>query len=248
VTSEKVKIRMLLVDGHALFRQAIRTVFDEEPDISVVAEAHTGQQGVVEAVRTHPDVVILDVSSPDGETARTVHLLRQRVPGCRIIVLAGEDEQATLVEVVEAGANGYLTKESPLVDLIAATRDVCRGDTVIPGRMLGQLIAGLMDRRRDQQEMFERLSRLTPREREVLELLGMGANSKKIAWVLMISPETARTHVQNLLGKLGVHSRLEAAAFATQSRTGVTSTSLVPALLTGPEESSARASPGSSRT
>ena len=112
-----------------------------------------------------------------------------------------------------------LTKGCPLSELIDATRAIHQGETLVPSRMLGPLLARLIHRRRERDEAAKRIGRLTRREREVLGLLSQGISNEGIAQALVISPETARTHIQNVLGKLGVHSRLEAAAFARQNQT-----------------------------
>jgi DNA-binding NarL/FixJ family response regulator len=132
-------------------------------------------------------------------------------------VLGVDEDCRRLVDLLDAGANGYLTREAPLAELIDATRAIHRGETLIPPRMLGPLLSALLHRRKEQDHAHDRLSRLTRREREVLALLASGADNESIAGVLVISPQTARTHIQNILGKLSVHSRLEAAAFVTQN-------------------------------
>jgi len=111
-----------------------------------------------------------------------------------------------------------LTKESPLSELIYASRAIDRGETVVPPRMLGPLLTRLIHRRSERDDAMRRVSLLTRREREVLALLAEGADNGGIAAALVISPETARTHIQNVLNKLGVHSRLEAAAFVRETR------------------------------
>jgi two-component system NarL family response regulator len=215
--SEVEEIRILLADTHSLFRESVRAVIESEPDMSVVAEARDGVQLVVEAETNRPHIAIVDAALPSGEGIRAVHALRERVPACRILVLAEFEDQALLAEVVEAGASGYLTKDCPLKDLIDATRAIHRGEIVIPRWMLGALLGRLVMRRKERDEALRRMARLTRREREVLALLADGADNESIARMLVISPETARTHVQNLLNKLDVHSRLEAAAFVMQN-------------------------------
>lgn len=210
-------IRVLLVDGRALFRQAVRASLEGAPDIDVIGEAPDVSQARGQVVGLEPDVVLVDASGPQNGAAHTTALLKEWLPTCAVVVL-GEEDPETLISVVEAGASGYVTQESALTDLIETTRSVHEGDTQIPPSMLGSLVSGLVARRREEHEAFERLSRLTQREREVLDLLAAGANKQAIAQALSISPETARTHVQNLLGKLQVHSRLEAAAFVQQAR------------------------------
>jgi two-component system, NarL family, nitrate/nitrite response regulator NarL len=208
-----VPIRVLLADQHALFREALRAIFDAEPDLLVVAEAGTGFQAVEEAGREEPDVAILHAGLEACDAIQVVGLLQGRVPGCRLLILADGEDQGILAAAVEAGASGFHTKRGPLVGLLEATRALSRGDAVIPPRMLGGLLSRLISHRHELDIAQERLARLTRRERQVLGLLAEGADNDAIARTLVISPQTARTHIQNILSKLEVHSRLEATAF-----------------------------------
>jgi DNA-binding NarL/FixJ family response regulator len=216
------RIRILVADPHSLFRQAIHAALDREPDLTVVAEAGHAESAIAAAREHAPDVVVLDADLPGRDVGRMTDELstvRARRGGrSRVIVVAGEEDQQLLVTVLEAGAAAYMTKLSPLEYLVSTTRAVVRGETVVPPAMLGPLVRQLLAREREQLETFERVVRLTRRELEVLRLVGAGANNQRIARELSISPQTARTHVQNVLGKLGVHSRLEAAAFVHRSR------------------------------
>jgi len=213
-------IRILLADQHALFREALRTGLESESDLQVVGEARNGPEAVAEAERTVPGVAILDLDLPVTDGIRATVLIVERTPNCRVLVLGPTDDYRRLVEALDAGASGFLTKEAPLADLIQATRVVHGGDTLIPPRMLGPLLTNLLRRKKDQDRAHDRIARLTRREREVLALLADGADNEDIARVLVISPQTARTHIQNILGKLAVHSRLEAAAFVMQNGIG----------------------------
>jgi len=216
MSADDRNVRILIADEQALFREAVRMILSTEADFDVVAEAGTGFNSVAEAERTRPTVAIVDSRLPGGGVSRTTREIRDRVPECKVLWLSGQDHQRGLLEAVEAGASGYVTKESALSELIEAVRAVVRGETIIPPLMLGSLLANLMGRRRDLDQAFERISRLTPREIQVLRLLVDGADNEGIGRALLISPQTARTHVQNVLAKLQVHSRLEAAAFVTQ--------------------------------
>lgn len=211
-------IRVLLADEHSLFREAMRIALETETDMKVRGEASNGRDAVEEAERMRPQVALLDAGLKDVDGIRATKLITQRVPECRVLVLSGEPDEQILVQAMEAGASGYLTKGSPLSELLRAARSIAEGDTVIPPSMLGPLLARLIDGRGEREDAFERVNRLTRREREVLSLLADGADNHVIASVLVISPQTARTHIQNVLAKLGVHSRLEAAAFARDRR------------------------------
>lgn len=208
-------IRILLADRQSLFREAIRTGLEAEADLRVVGEARDGPEAVSEAARTSPDVAIVDLTLPGGP--RTCAHVRESVPRCRVLVLGTDEDYRSLIDVLDEGATGYLTKEAPLSELVHATRALHRGETVVPPRMLGPLISALLGRRKERDAAQHRISQLTRREREVLALLSEGADNEGIARALVISPQTARTHIQNILTKLSVHSRLEAAAFVAQN-------------------------------
>lgn len=215
--SDAGSIRVLLADSHALFREAMRVVLDAQDDFEVVAEAQDGKQALAEAQRTSPDFALLDANLPNSDGLRTAALITERVPRCRLLVVSDQEDEDVLIAALEAGAAGYLTKSIPIGELIDISRRVMAGETIVPPQMLGALLARLIRRRRERDEAMRRIANLTRREREVLGLLAQGADNAGIAQPLVISPETARTHVQNVLTKLGVHSRLEAAAFVTQN-------------------------------
>ena len=210
-------IRIMLADQHALFREAVRSGLEGEPDLQVVGEARNGPEAVAEAERSLPDVAIIDADLPITNGVQTTSLIKEHSPHCRVLVLSASEDYRSLTDVLDAGASGYLTKEVPLAELIGAIRSVSRGETLVPPRMLGPLLTSLLRRRKDQDHAHSRIAQLTRREREVLALLAEGADNEGIARALVISPQTARTHIQNILGKLSVHSRLEAAAFVTQN-------------------------------
>ena len=215
--NDGAEVRILLADGHSLFREALSTTLAAEPGLVVVGEARDGLEAVAEAARTEPQVAVLDVDLPNCDGVRAAALIRDRLPDCRIVLLAADEDPDILATAIEAGASGYLTKASALTELVDAIRSVHRGDTLVPSRMLGSLLERLIRRRQEHDEALRRLSRLTSREREVLTLLAQGDDNDSIAQALVISPQTARTHIQNVLVKLGVHSRLEAAALAIQN-------------------------------
>ncbi|HXF37569.1 MAG TPA: response regulator transcription factor [Actinomycetota bacterium] len=206
------RIRILLGDEQSLFRQALRVVLEAEGDLEVVAEASDGLQAVAEAERTAPDVALIDVGLRRYDGIQVARMICERVPSCDVVIVSGQEDPDILEQALEAGARGYVSKASPLTELLNVTRAVHQGEVLVPQRMLGDLLGRLMRRRREQSELLRRISRLTRREREVLRLMAGGAGTEAIARTLVISPQTARTHIQNILAKLQVHSRLEAAA------------------------------------
>jgi len=211
------RIRILVADEHSLFREAVKGVLSNEEDLIVVAEAREGMEAVAEAARSRPDIALLQANLPNCDGVKATAMIKERVPECRVLLLDDGENEARLVEALEAGAGGYLTKARPLADLIDATRAVRRGETLIPPGMMAGLLSNLIHRRRDQGQALRRLGNLTRREREVLVQLLEGVGNRGIAEKLVISPETARTHIQNLITKLGVHSRLEAVALVSQN-------------------------------
>jgi DNA-binding NarL/FixJ family response regulator len=162
-------------------------------------------------------VVVLDADLPNVSNQPVCRILKERCPDSRVLVLVGRESQATLVESLQAGASGYLAKGCPVSELIESTRAVARGEVRIPLHMLGELLSYLIDRPQQRARALRHVSRLTRREKEILSMLADGADNSAIARILVISGETARTHIQHILAKLGVHSRLEAAVFVRQN-------------------------------
>lgn len=215
--SNQPRLRVLIANGQSLFREAVRAGLESQDDLVVVAEAADGVMAVAQAERSRPDVAIVDAQLSGCNGIQTTYLIKERLPRCKVILLGDVQDEVELIAAVEAGASGYFTKETPLAVVIEAARAVHRGETLIPSRMLGTVLNHLTDRRTEKDAAIRRLSRLTSRERQVLALLSEGAGNEAIADALVISPHTARTHIQNILSKLGMHSRLEAAAFVIQN-------------------------------
>jgi DNA-binding NarL/FixJ family response regulator len=212
------RIRILLAEGESLFREAVKVILDDQPDLDVVGAVGTGGQLVAEADRTQPDVVLLDADLPRCDVPRATRLVKERAGECKVLLLIDDGDEVFLLRGVEAGVNGFVSKSSPLEHLIDAAGRIHRGETLIPGEKLGPLLERLLQREEEQEEAYERVALLTPRQREVLALLAEGIGNGAIADALRISPETARKHVQNVLRKIHVHSRLEAAAFVMHGR------------------------------
>jgi len=214
--SDPPLIRVVIVDKHSLSRQAMKAALGDTDDLSIVGEASRAVEALALCRNVHPDVAIMSAGAGNGEELRATESISKNIPACKVLMLTDDEDDRLLVNSVQAGASGYLSHESPLSDLIEAVRALHRGEVLIPPRMLSRLLTTLVYRRKDQDDALRKAARLTSREREVLAILAAGGNNNKIAEALVISPQTARTHVRNLLIKLELHSRLEAAAFATK--------------------------------
>ena len=206
-------VRVLLADSQALVREAVRLVLENEPHLVVVADVTDGMQAIRAAERTRPDVAIVDANLPNPDGIHVTREIRELVPDCRVLVLSDDEDLGILSDAIEAGASAFLTRGAPLTELIEALRAVHGGETFVPPRMLGPLLARLMRRSKAQDAALRLVAKLTRREREVLVLLAQGGDNDRIAQELVISPATARTHIQHVLSKLDLHSRLAAAAF-----------------------------------
>ena len=210
------RVRVLLAEPQLLLREAMRVALSNAGDIEVVAEVGDGMRAVAAAKAAKPDVALIDVALPGRDGVQTTRMIGEAASSCRIVVFGGKEDERSMMEALEAGASGYLTEEAALGDLVDATKAAFRGEALVPPRLVAAVLNRLIWQRRERDEAIFLLSQLTRRERQVLAMLAQGANNRGIAEALAISPDTARTHIQNVLGKLGVHSRLEAAAFAAR--------------------------------
>lgn len=210
--SDRANIRVLVADGHPVLRNALRSVMVAEPDMLVVAHSGDAGRAVRDTEHLAPDVAVLDADLPGGSGVGACAEIKTRNLPTRVIVLGEEADRRVLLAAIEAGADGYVTKAAGLDALLDAVRRVGSGEACIPPGMLGVLLGDLIRRRREEDAVVERFSRLSRREKEVFALLVEGCDNQDIATSLNVSANTARTHIQNVLGKLEVHSRMEAAA------------------------------------
>jgi len=207
-------MRVLLVDDHASFREPLAFMLDREPDIVVTEQAGS----IAEAqTKLHDiDIGIIDLYLGDGKGTVLVRDLRRASPGSAILMLTGTYAREEIADAVEAGADAVLHKSSRIADIISAVRRLCDGERLLsPDETITLLRMAADNRARDSQVQVA-LNRLTRREREVLQALADGLNDKQIAQRLSVGHETVRTHMVNILGKLGVASRLQALLLAVR--------------------------------
>ena len=200
-------IRVLVVDDHAVFCDGLATMLRIEPDIEVVGKGGSVAEAIQSARILHPDVVLLDVHMPDGSGVEAAARIKQERPQTQGVILTSDEDETVLRAAVQAGVTGYLSKHEPAAQVIQTVRSAARGEALIAPYMLARLLHGL--KKGDQPIPA---SPLTPREHAVLQELAAGHDNATVARALRMSPNTVRTHVQNILSKLNVHSKLEAVA------------------------------------
>ncbi|MDA2815040.1 response regulator transcription factor [Nocardiopsis sp. RSe5-2] len=212
-------IRVLLVDDHAFFRRGLVSVLEEEPDIDVVGECGSGEEAVRQVARLAPDVVLMDVWMPGGGGIDACSGIRAHAPHAKITMLTMSDEEDDLFEALKAGADGYLLKEISVDELPDAVRSISDGQSFINASMATKLIGEFTTlAKRDGAERRRAAPRLTGRETEVLRLVARCFNNKEIADALFISENTVKNHIRNILEKLQLHSRTEAAVYAVREK------------------------------
>ena len=210
------KIGVLLIDDHALFRSGVKALLSRQPDIEVVGEAADGLEGIKRCAQLQPDLVLLDLNLPGLSGRDTLALLLEKHPSLPIVILTVSEESSDLMDCLKSGAKGYLLKNIEIDQLIDGIRRAVRGEAVMSPQMTGKLVEGIRyttARTTAPQAEHEKLS---PREREILAFLARGASNKEIARALDLAESTVKIHVQHILRKLNLSSRVQAAVYAVE--------------------------------
>ena len=211
-------IRVLIADDHERFRRGLRMVLEADDGIEVVAEAANGQEAVAKVEELAPDVVLMDVRMPLQNGIEATRTIRGAFPSTRIVMLTVSDDEDDLFDAVKAGANGYLLKEVSIEEVADAVRAVVQGQSLISPSMATKLITEFGSLARRAEEADAASPKLSDRELEVLRGVATGLSNEEIARQLAISPAAVRNHVGNILVKLQLRSRIEAALLAMEGR------------------------------
>ena len=209
------ELRVLLGDDHTVLRQGLRKILEDRRDWRVVAEAGNGRDAVREAIELNPDVAVLDIGMPLLNGIEATRQIIRRAPAVRILILSMHSDQAYVTQAVQAGARGYVLKESAGSELIAAIAAVVAGKSFF-SPAVAQVVFDDYVRSLTQRGITDRYDALSEREREVLQLVAEGKSSKEIAEVLSISPATVETHRAHLLQKLGLRNTAEVVRYAAR--------------------------------
>jgi len=207
------RIRVLIVDDHAVVRSGLRTFFGLLDDIEVVGEAADGSEAVAAARRLTPDVILMDLMMPNMDGITAIGTIKRERPETEIVAVTSFIEEEKVTAALEAGATGYLLKDAEADDVAKAVRAAYGGEIT-----LDPAVARLLAQRLRDRKSSPPVEPLTEREKDVLRLVGQGMSNKEIATALVITELTARTYVSNILGKLGLASRTQAALYAVERR------------------------------
>ncbi|MFJ3824349.1 response regulator [Streptomyces nodosus] len=214
--SEQNPIRVFLLDDHEVVRRGLADLLDAEPDISVVGDADTVEHALARGPAVRPHVAVLDVRLPDGDGITVCRELRSRMPELACLMLTSFDDEDALLDAIMAGAAGYVLKQIKGSDLISAVRTVASGQSMLDPATTARLMHSLRADPADQPSVAPELASLSPRERDILALIGDGLTNREIGKKLYLSEKTVKNHISRLLAKLGVQRRVQAAVLASQ--------------------------------
>ncbi|HEY5836318.1 response regulator transcription factor [Streptomyces sp.] len=218
--SPRSPVRVFLLDDHEVVRRGVRDLLDAEPDIEVVGEAGTAEQALARGPALRPDVAVLDVRLPDGDGITVCRELRSGMPGLACLMLTSFDDDEALLDAIMSGAAGYVLKQIKGSDLVSAVRTVASGQSMLDPATTARLMSSLRDDGAATGPGQQALAALSPREHEILGLIGEGLTNRQIGRRLYLSEKTVKNNVSRLLAKLGVERRIQAAVIATQSAPG----------------------------
>jgi DNA-binding NarL/FixJ family response regulator len=210
------KIRVLLVDDHAILREGIKALLEKQDDIEVVAEAADGREAIPKVAQFRPDVVVLDISMPKMDGLESTRQMKRENPDIKVLVLTMHDNEEYFFQLLRAGASGYVTKRSVSRELVSAIEAVYRGESFFCPSMAKFLLSDFL--RLDKAVENTGQEELTPREREIVKLIAEGYTNQQIADLLHRSVKTIESHRSNILRKLGIHDSIELVKYAVRKK------------------------------
>ena len=214
------RIRLMICDDHRALSEAMATVVGLDPGLQLVAQPfETADAALAAVLEFRPDVILMDVELPDGMNGiAATREITARMPSTKVLVVSGSgDADEMLIEAIGAGAAGFLSKAKATSSILAAVRAVAAGESLLDGDTLARVMRRVSESKAGRNEINQRTSRLTPRERDILQRVSEGQSNEEIAGMLFLSVHTVHTHVRNILMKLEVHSKLQAVALAAKS-------------------------------
>ena len=211
---KKDEIRIFIVDENNLFREGLRMILSRDPHLNVVGEALSGADPFTEIGDVKPDLVLLDIDISNSEVLDHIHTVKQESPETKIILLASKIQEDTVYKALNAGAGGYVLKDSSAEELVKAIQSVQEGELWLERKMITRMFKGQRSKNADERRENTPEDQLTPREKEVLQLLSKGLTNKEIAQKLFISEKTVKSHLSSIFRKLNVTKRLQAILYS----------------------------------
>jgi DNA-binding NarL/FixJ family response regulator len=203
------KIKVLLVDDHAVVRSGLTKIMELDPEVEIVGEARDGNEAISKAIELKPHVILMDIFMPRCTGLEALTVIKEKLPGTKVLFLTVSEKEEDLFKALRSGAEGYLLKSASVNDVLDAVKRTAAGESMLSPGLATRLIAEF----RQQGETNDKLS---DREREVLQLIGLGQTNSEIAERLFIGESTVRTHLQRILSKLNLKNRAEAIAYANR--------------------------------
>ena len=210
----QTKIKILLIDDHSLFRSGLKFLLNNQEDIEVIGEAQNGSEGIKLAQKLNPDIILLDLDMPRMGGKETLQNLLNINPDLNILILTVSEDNDDLIQCMTLGAKGYILKNINTDFLLDSIHKVYEGNNILSPAMISTLIDQFRPNEKEKDE--DLYDSLTPREKEILAWLTKGISNKEIARFLSVSESTIKLHVQNILRKLNLHSRVQAAIYALE--------------------------------
>ncbi|MGG6266834.1 response regulator transcription factor [Leptolyngbya sp. AN03gr2] len=211
---ESPRIRVLLVDDQSLIRQGLKAMLELEPDLQIVGDADNGKVALELVAHLQPDVVLMDIRMPEMSGQTATQLITQEFPTVKVLILSTFDDDAYIAGAMQAGARGYLLKDMPSRELATAIRFVHQGYTQFGPGLFNKLSIASSPEAQNRPEATPKIPDLTPREQEVLHLIGRGATNREIAQQLYITEGTVKTHVTSIFNRLNLRNRSQIAIYA----------------------------------
>jgi len=209
-------VRVLLADDHTLFRQGIKYGLSTRPDMEIVAEACDGLEAIELARETIPDVILMDIAMPRCNGIEATRQIKRELPSVKIVILTVSDEENDLFDAIKSGADGYLLKDLKASELFDMLHIIVRGEVLLSGVVAGRILEEFRSHPATDSPRGEITDPLSPRELEVLQLVVDGATNNEIASALVISEGTVKNHLKNILEKLHLRNRIQAAVYAVR--------------------------------
>lgn len=210
------KARLMLVDDHALFRSALATLIAGQDDMEIVAQADSGKSALSLAQEQMPDLILMDINMADGDGLEATRMIKQQLPYVKVCMLTASDDDDLLFEAIRSGAQGYLIKHMNPDEFVRELRRQLHGEPVISEDVAAKIVRAVASRSKATTDS-QVLSSFTPREVEVLKLVGQGLSNREIANQLAIAENTVKNHLRNILQKLHFDNRVQAAAYAIRN-------------------------------